>query len=252
LLCVAVAATAATAAPAPPCGEKLVTSFQVKEHGRVVRTVKVFRSDNAVFFTAGMAVDADGAPNAYGPKEKPGLDFLANAGSPGNFFGIVTGPDGKLCVQKSGEFAGMFVSPTALQDASKRDVCDTAKYVDARVVPYYVLPRRLPMKLGVALGDLGMVFNKKNTRLSPAIFGDIGPTAEIGEGSIALAAALGMRTDLRSPRRDAGQEDGVVYLVFPNTHGSPPWPRTLEDLRQRAEQAFAAWGGLDRLKACVE
>jgi hypothetical protein len=102
LLCVAYAVTA-SAAPAPPCGKQLVTTFEVKKQGIVVRTVNIFRSDTAVLFTAGMAVDAVGAPNAYGPKEKPGLDFLENAGRPGNFFGIVTGPDGKLCVQKTGE-----------------------------------------------------------------------------------------------------------------------------------------------------
>jgi hypothetical protein len=250
LLCVSIT-LAAAAAPAPPCDKEVAVAFQVKEKGKVVRTVKIFRSGRALFFIAGMAVDADGAPNAYGPKEKPGLDFLENAGSPGNFFGIATGNDGKLCVQKTGEFAGMFVSTTALQD-SRRDVCDTEKYVDSRTIPYYVLPRRLPAQLGMKLGDLGMAFNTKNGSLSPAVFAEIGPAVEIGEGSIALGKALGMRTDLRHRPPNAGQEDGVVYLVFPDTHGKPPWPRTLEDIRHSAEQAFAAWGGLDRLKACVK
>jgi len=37
-----------------------------------------------------MVVDADGAYHAFHPDDKSGLDFLANAGHPGNWMGLVT------------------------------------------------------------------------------------------------------------------------------------------------------------------
>jgi hypothetical protein len=43
----------------------------------------------AFFFTAGLAIDADGAPDAYHPNDT-GRDFLANAGRPGNWWAPVT------------------------------------------------------------------------------------------------------------------------------------------------------------------
>ena len=46
----------------------------------------------AVIFEGGMMVDADGSPQAYHPPpdERKGLDNLADAGEPGNWWGIVT------------------------------------------------------------------------------------------------------------------------------------------------------------------
>ncbi len=37
---------------------------------------------SASFFRSAMTIDADGAPNAYDPANKKGLDFLGNAGHP--------------------------------------------------------------------------------------------------------------------------------------------------------------------------
>ena len=69
--------------------------------------------EKALFFVAGMTIDADGSPRAYHPRgSPPGLDFLANAGSPGNFFGIVTDRHGNPVVQSADDPApGFFVSP---------------------------------------------------------------------------------------------------------------------------------------------
>src|SRR5947209_18462960 len=50
------------------------------------------QGQTAFFYEAGMAIDVDGAPQAYHPEPDSnlGLDFLANAGRQGNWFGIVT------------------------------------------------------------------------------------------------------------------------------------------------------------------
>ena len=52
------------------------------------------------FFESGLSVDADGAPNAYGPHGVPDtLDNLGNAGHPGNWWGVVTDARGQPIVQ---------------------------------------------------------------------------------------------------------------------------------------------------------
>ena len=63
--------------------------------------VRRLAENPAMFFESGLAVDADGAPDAYHPLDL-GTDYLRNAGSPGNWRGIVTDtgrPNGKPVVQ---------------------------------------------------------------------------------------------------------------------------------------------------------
>src|SRR5580704_6936292 len=50
----------------------------------------LYKVDNAVLFNAGMDIDADGSPRAYNPVSSKGLDALANAGHPGNWWAIAT------------------------------------------------------------------------------------------------------------------------------------------------------------------
>jgi len=164
----------------------------------------VWRADNAVFFRAGMQIDADGAPNAYHPGtasrpksgRPPGLDDLRNAGASGNWYGVVT-DDGKRTgrpvVQGATDpYPGFYVSPTALQDATLR-ATNPRRYVDSTAVPYVVLPGRVARDptsarfadaTGLALGDLGMVFQRGES--SHCVYADVGPRGRIGEGSIAL------------------------------------------------------------------
>src|SRR5215475_9159911 len=87
----------------------------------------------AVLFRAGMAVDADGAPNAYGPHNR-GLDFTANARNGGAFSSIVLGPGGQPVIQRSGRFKGYYVSTTSLRNASG-SASAPATYVNAATIP---------------------------------------------------------------------------------------------------------------------
>ena len=48
-----------------------------------------------LYWTCPLMVDADGSPHAYHPDgSPPGLDYLANAGSPGNWWGIACNSSG--------------------------------------------------------------------------------------------------------------------------------------------------------------
>lgn len=168
----------------------------------------------AFFFVSGMAIDADGAPNAYHPDDI-GLDELANAGKPGHWDGIITAGDGiPLIQQQTDPSPGYYISCTSLFDKSKK-VTDPTRYVDASKIPYVALPRDLADREGLQLGDLAFVVNLHNNRSSYAIFADIGT---LGEGSIALADTLG----IWSNARQGGEADGILYLLFPGSGNHRP------------------------------
>src|SRR4051794_40154203 len=87
------------------------TPIQSNEVVTTIGGVRVRRrsGERAVFFVGGLAVDADGAPRAYHPDgSPPGLDLLENAGSDGNWFGVVTNGDGRPVVQRAGDPAPGF------------------------------------------------------------------------------------------------------------------------------------------------
>lgn len=200
---------------------------------------------STVFYKSGMTIDADGAPNAYHPKNT-GLDDLASAGYPKtSWWRDVLVPDpanpNQPYVQKSGEFAGYFVAMTALQDGNKAKT-DPNRYVDARKIPYIVLPGN--HSAGAKLGDFAIVFNHRNGRVANAIYADVGPQNEIGEGSIALAEALGIPS---SPRTGGVGKD-VMYIVFPGSGNGKP--RSLNEINNEATKHFNDWGGMARLNAC--
>ncbi len=201
------------------------------------------RESPAFFYEAGMYIDADGAPNAYHPANT-GLDDLANAGEPGRWWGLAKDESGNPIVQGPEDpYPGYYVSATALADRTKRPA-DPSRYVDASKVPYIVLPREIVRQTGARLGDFALVFNLRNGKSSPAIFADIGPAGGIGEGSIALADRLGVRSN---PRR-GGAAGGILYLVFPGSGNGRP--RTIEEIHAEGEKLFQAWGGAQQLSGC--
>lgn len=185
----------------------------------VVGGTSVYATASGVLvYEAGLAIDADGAPDAYHPDDK-GRDHLANAGRPGNWWGVVTDDGtakGTPVLQGEGDpRPGYYVSATALEDG-KRARTDPRRYVDSGSVPYIVLPPQLlapRLKGGPRLGDFAIVTNIVNGRSVHAIIADIGPAAKLGEGSIALADALGIRSNPKS----GGTSVGVQYRVYPGS-----------------------------------
>jgi hypothetical protein len=200
--------------------------------------------EKALFFVAGMQIDADGAPRAYHPNgSPPGLDFLANAGHPGNFFGVVTDRHGNPVVQSARDPApGFFVSPTSLQNPD-RAAEDPRRYVDASTIPYIVLPALVRDKGGARLGDFATVRRRSNGKVSHAIYADGGPAGKIGEGSIALAEALGLPS---SPKHGGTNEKDIVYVLFAGSGNG--CPRTKSEISATGKKLLKDWGGLERLQ----
>ena len=201
----------------------------------------------AIVFEAGMAIDADGAPNAYGPHDR-GLDRLANARHGNRWVGIATNQRGKPLIQKKGRYRGYYVSTTSLQDSTIRNPANPAKYVSATKIPYIVLPPEVAERFGIALGDLAVVINQRNEQpvVAFAIYADSGPRGKIGEGSIALAEALGLPADPRTGKT----EDGVLYVVFPGSGLGPGRLRKLKEITSATAELYEQWGGPQSLQAC--
>jgi hypothetical protein len=200
---------------------------------------------SAFFYEAGFMIDADGAYHAYHRDNRSGLDYLGNAGSPGNWWALVTDngrSSGNPIVQSGSDPApGFYISTTSLEDES-RDRRDPRRYVDAESINFFVLPGRLG--LGAQLGDFGVVVRPAANDYDYAIYADVGPAAKIGEGSIALAAALGIPSNPKT----GGAGHGIIYIVFPGSKKG--WPLTQAQIDQHSSALFAAWGGLDKVKEC--
>jgi Fungal chitosanase of glycosyl hydrolase group 75 len=244
-----------SAAPAPAASRAAPACDAV--HWRTYQGTRFFRfpGSTAYFYVVSrMAVDADGAPNAYHP-DNTGLDHNANAGYPGGGWKNVLVPDpsnpNRPYVQKEGEFKGYFVSMTALRGSLAST--DVRNYPDARTVPYLVFPHSFYQLSGTGLiGDFGAARALSGGEESAAIVADVGPAnAPLGEVSIGMAENLG-GTNV-NPRNGAGMPTGrFVYVVFPRSRANPRWPVGAADLEQRSAQLLAELGGWERILACVD
>lgn len=173
----------------------------------------------------GMTIDADGANGqtggvpVYAPKgfTPAPLDFLANAGEPGNWFGVVTDTgkkNGKPIKQdKSGPAPGAFVSATSYRWPERARI-DPLAYVDAASVPYIVLPGHWRAQaIGVVLGCKATVEDTKTGKILEASgVLDFGPRTKLGEASIACAKFFGIPS---SPKHGGTQEKRFIYTFFP-------------------------------------
>ena len=232
--------------PLNPCSSERLFNFQMNHDGEPERDVPIWHLPHsaAFFYEAGMTIDADGAPNAYHP-DNTGLDDLKNAGSPGNWQGLAKNADGDPYIQGPDDpFPGYYVSATALADRTK-PVNDPTRYVDASKIPFIVLPGALARQLYARPGDFSVVLNLNNGKSSYAIFGDVGPSDRIGEGSVALAENLGIRSDARN----GGARRGILFLVFPGSGNGRP--RTIEEINSETENLLQTWGGTSPLGPCT-
>lgn len=217
--------------------------------------VKQLSGDKAFYWTNKLECDADGAPNAYNPSDT-GIDYLANAGSPGNWWGISTDSSGKPYVQGSypaGSYApypGYYVSTTSWEN-SAYSYYDVRRFADAVQLNFFVLPGSSSIKTtGVAMGDVAFVYSAKTGKSAYAAYGDIGPSSQIGEGSVGLHVALGNNPYSSSGRVVNGISSGVSVLVFP---GSNPTSAMLSQsqIDSIGEKQFNSWGGMERFASCI-
>ncbi len=112
----------------------------------------------------------------------------------------------------------------------------------ARTDPYIVLPGFMTRQPGhpfqPKLGDYAVVV--AGDALYPAIFGDIGPSTQLGEASTRLAQAVDPRA---TPERSPVNDLKITYLVFPNSADQPPGPPDLGKIRARCQALLNEIGG---------
>lgn len=157
----------------------------------------------------------------------------------------------KPVLQRDG--SGFYVSPTSLVDPSVTDLTDQRRYANPLRVAAAVAPGAL-LRAGVKQGSFGVAIRADKQIAVPFVVGDAGP--RIGEGTPALArqaAGLPLTDEMTLKNRYAGASDGksVLWVFF----GGPPMVfdhRQEAEVATRAQAAFEAWGGADRLKRCMD
>lgn len=209
-----------------------------------VGSVPVYRhtASNAVLWKHGLMVDADGSPAAYSPKPGQGLDYLADAGHPGDWWALVTDngqPGGKPVLQsRTDPMPGYYVSTTSLENPAHPPT-SPLHWANASQVPYIVLPLE-HHDFGGRLGDFGAVIHLSTGRVAYVTVADLGPPHNLGEGSVALAKALRINA---SPK-DGGVGDGVAYVFFPNSgDGTLKSPA---EIARAGAQLLTTFGGTTR------
>lgn len=164
----------------------------------------------------GLQVDSDGSPRSYSPRDSglPALDYLANAGHPGNWYGIACDPHGTPYIQGVNapvarpDSEGYYVSTTSYQ-RREFPVNDCRRYLDAEAVPYIVVPLNFRRAVkGIVIGCRAVVTYKGGDPVE-AVSGDVGQAW--GEGSIKLCQLLGIPGNPKS----GGVQSGVTIHVFP-------------------------------------
>lgn len=135
------------------------------------------------------------------------------------------GPCGPLCSK----------DPTHSDETSLKQPDGTS--LDPTKIPYIVLPAGKTKDNHIALGDFAAVYNTSAKKLAFAIFADFGPATKLGEGSIALAEALGLPSNWGHVT-----PDGIVYVVFPNSHTDNN-AITPELIAAEGKKQFERWGG---------
>jgi len=249
LLVLALVMPGGSQAPKLPISSHLSRKVKLFRHHSTIVWSCGSSSVDAFVYQAGLAVDADGAFQAYHPNNRLGLDSIEHAGHPGNWWALVTDTgktSGRPVVQQKNDPApGYYVSMTSLFDASIPNERDPRRFIDAGNICYVVLP---PVGFKHAkLGDFATVVNLRNGKVAGAIVADeSAPELKMGEGSIALANALGIDSNPRT----GGIEHGIAYVVYPGSGNGNP--RGSTDIASISRRHFETWGSLQKLKTCLQ
>lgn len=257
--------------------------------GSVPSTESAWVVDKAVLFQKRITnVDADGAPNAYlvngdglsftcdgvvaienGKRVTPTSDpdgwqakcrsAWATAVQTGDYskvaiFGFQVDARGRPLVQGDGDpLPGRaFISATTARIPSAPPRTQR-QYVDATAIPYFVAPSSFVKAHGLKDGTIAAVYRPRTNRIAFAVFADSGG---LGEASIKLHRDLGNEpTTLRDgvARAKRRIEDPVLTVVFPAVVVPPQADAAAwyEKIRSEGSAALSAFGGADRLAACL-
>jgi glycosyl hydrolase group 75 (putative chitosanase) len=238
--------------------------------------------------TAGLAVDADGAPDSYRVDGK-GLsytcdgvfaivggvaqtqrnnpanwqrlcrEYWARATASGNYsnvriVGFLTDSRGPV-VQGAGDPLpnSAYITTTSLTIPNTPERTQR-HYVDASQIPYVVLSQAYARAQGMVPGDVVAVYRPRTDRYAFGVYGDC---CSLGEASVRLHQDIGndpisVAAD-GTRRANRGIDDPVVFVAFRGQHTRPTLDsaRWREEIGRVGEAALATWGGVTRLRRCA-
>lgn len=239
--------------------------------------------------TAGLAVDADGAPDSYRvdgrglsytcdgvfaviggvahtQKNDPAnwqtlcMQHWAQAKSTNDFsrvriVGFATDAHGRPIVQGTGDpLPGeAYVTTTKLSIPGQPDGAQR-RYVNASEIPYVVLSPNYAQGNHLALGDLVAVYRPKTGRIAYGVYGDC---CSLGEASVRLHQDLGsdplvIKAD-GSRRAKRGIGDRVAFVALSGAHTTPSLNAEAwrAEIKSKGDAALASLGGIAAARACA-
>ncbi len=167
-----------------------------------------------------MAIDVDGAPNAYGSVDSEALDNELNAHRgakrSGAIVGYLTEPDGRTPIVQgpSDPCPGFYISTSGYEDTDNPRREDPRRYVNAAEINYALLATTAK-KAGVRLGDFCTVHSLRTGSTVYAIVGDTG-NSKGREGSLALIQRLGY--EVKNGKSGGEAEDKIIVRYFAGTN----------------------------------
>lgn len=192
----------------------------------VIHGVPIYWDGARIYFETGMTVDGDGSPRCYGPQDS-GLDFTANAGHPGNWWGVVTDQNGRPVVQDENDPApGMWVSQTSYV-RSGHATDDPKRYLNSEKIVFMVLPGPIRhMVEPVVLGCKSRITRYDDNfrqNIVDGLCGDFGPSNHLGEGSVFAAQLLNINPgyDAKKLCRYGGTSERMLWEFWPGQQSDP-------------------------------
>ncbi len=182
-----------------------------------------------------MDVDVDGAPNAYGPPNKPTLDILLDAHdlnrADRKIVGYLLDAHHRPILQGPHDpFPGYYISQTAFTDPANPNERDPHAYLDARHINYVVRGDEAERR-GAQVGDFAAVYSKRTHRAVFAIVGDTGnPSGD--EGSLHLLQDLGY--PFKNGTDDSVTHPEILIRFYPNSNPTHQFFFTQSALNQAA------------------
>lgn len=186
--------------------------------------VPVYYDDEArrCWWTGEMTIDLDGCPRAYGPEgcEPEPYDWLANAGYPGNWWGVATDDMGEPVEQDSGDrecwpHPGLYISTTAYL-VPGYDEFDCRRYVDSERISFLVVPGNVRMSIEPKfLGCKGRITDVHSGKRINAVVADVGPSNHLGEASMKAARRFGLNPYPKEGNAGSSDRSRWLYECWP-------------------------------------
>lgn len=166
---------------------------------------------------------------------------------------------GKPCISPDGYLVSMTADVAVPGGFNRQGDCDQSKWIDALTVPALVIPGESRfLALGVTKRSTAIAFSPSATkRVVPGIVGDVGPSNEIGEATVAMNRKLNglAETDQPKHRQDAinrFQAGTTALLVFPGASSVVARPITAASVATAGNDALTKFGGTNKLYGCIK